>query len=38
MQLVQKIPGMEAVVVTTSGEILYSLGLKHALQTIAKTQ
>ncbi len=38
MQLVQKIPGMEAVVVTTSGEILYSSGLKHALQTIAKTQ
>jgi thiamine biosynthesis lipoprotein len=38
MQVVERIPGMEAIVVWTSGEILYSLGLKHALQSITKNQ
>jgi hypothetical protein len=38
MQLVEKIPGMEAIMVTDSGEIFYSPGLKHALQPISKPQ
>lgn len=38
MKLVERIPGMEAFVVRSSGEVLYSAGLKHALQSIAKTQ
>lgn len=38
MQLVERIPGMEAIVVKTSGEVIYSIGLKHALQSIAKNQ
>jgi len=38
MQLVEKIPGMEAIMVTASGEMLYSPGLKHAVQPISKPQ
>jgi thiamine biosynthesis lipoprotein len=34
LERVEKIPGMEAVMVTTSGEILYSSGLNKALYTI----
>ncbi len=33
---VEKIPGMEAIMVTKSGEILYSSGLKNALKPIQK--
>jgi thiamine biosynthesis lipoprotein len=36
MRLVEKIPGMEAIMVTSSGEMFYSAGLKHALQAIPK--
>ena len=32
--LVERIPGMEAVMVTTSGKVIYSSGLAHALRTI----
>ena len=38
MELVKKIPGMEAIVVKSSGEVLYTDGLKHALRSIAKNQ
>jgi thiamine biosynthesis lipoprotein len=38
LELVEKIPGMEAITVTTSGEIRYSSGLKDALQLIPKTE
>lgn len=38
MQLVKRIPGMEAIVVKSSGEVLYTDGLKHALHSIAKNQ
>lgn len=33
---VDKIPGMEAVMVTSSGEIIYSKGLKDAFHTVSK--
>jgi thiamine biosynthesis lipoprotein len=34
LNLVERIPGMEAVMVTTSGQIIYSSGLAHALKAI----
>jgi FAD:protein FMN transferase len=36
MQLVERIPGMEVLVVKSAGEILYSPGLKEALKPISK--
>ena len=38
MQLVGRIPGMEAIVVKSSGEVLYSDGLKHPIQKILSNQ
>ncbi|MGE5839392.1 MAG: FAD:protein FMN transferase [Deltaproteobacteria bacterium] len=38
LEVVERIPGMEALVVRSSGEVLYSRGLKHALQTVSKNQ
>ena len=38
LQVLEKIPGVEVIVITTSGEILYSAGLKHALNVIPKTK
>jgi thiamine biosynthesis lipoprotein len=38
LELVEKIPGMETVMVTTSGEILYSSGLKNRLHHISKVE
>jgi thiamine biosynthesis lipoprotein len=35
-EIVEKIPGMETIMVTTSGKILYSSGLKNALKVIPK--
>lgn len=35
-EMVEKTPGMEAMMVTSSGEILYSSGLRDALKPIAK--
>lgn len=34
LDLVEKIPGMEALMVTTSGKVVYSSGLAHALKAI----
>jgi len=34
LEMLEKIPGIEAIIVTTSGEILYSSGLKHILNVI----
>jgi FAD:protein FMN transferase len=34
LDLVEKIPGMEALMVTTSGKVIYSSGLAHALKAI----
>ena len=34
LDLVERIPGLETVMVTTSGEIIYSSGLDHALKAI----
>lgn len=34
----EKIPGMEAIIVTTTGEILYSSGLKHSLKNVSETK
>jgi len=36
LEIVEKIPGMEAIMVTRSGEIVYSSGLKNALKPIQK--
>ena len=38
LELVEKIAGMEAIMVTQSGEIIYSTGLKDALQVISETR
>ena len=38
LEMLEKIPGMEAVIITSSGEILYSTGLKHALKVIPITK
>ncbi len=38
LEMLEKIPGTEAIIVTESGEILYSSGLKHALKVIAETE
>lgn len=38
LQVLEKIPGVEVIVITGSGEILYSSGLKHALNVIPKTE
>ena len=38
MKLVERIPGMEALVVKSSGEVLYSVGLKHPIQRILNNQ
>jgi len=37
LALVEKIPGMEAIMVTTSGEVTYTSGLKNALHSVQKT-
>lgn len=34
LEMLEKIPGMEAIIVTESGEILYSSGLKHTLNVV----
>jgi thiamine biosynthesis lipoprotein len=34
LDLVERIPGMEALMVTTSGKVIYSSGLAHALKAI----
>ncbi len=34
LEILEKIPGMEAIIVITSGEILYSSGLKHIVNVI----
>jgi thiamine biosynthesis lipoprotein len=36
LALVEKTPGMEAIMVTTSGKIIYSSGLKTGLKPIPK--
>lgn len=38
LELLEKIPGMEAIIVTDSAEILYSLGLKHTFNIIPETK
>jgi len=38
MELVKRIPGMEAMVVKSSGEVLYTDGLEHALRSSTKNQ
>lgn len=38
LEILGKIPGMEVIIVTASGEILYSSGLKHALNVIPETK
>jgi len=38
LEILGNIAGMEAIIVTTSQEILYSSGLKHALNVIAETK
>lgn len=38
LDIVEKMPGMEAIMVTTSGEILYSSGLKNALKVVPTTK
>lgn len=38
LEMLAKIPGMEAIVITTSGEKIYSAGLRHALNVIPKIQ
>jgi FAD:protein FMN transferase len=37
LEMLGKIPGIEVIIVTTSGEILYSSGLKHMLNVISET-
>jgi thiamine biosynthesis lipoprotein ApbE len=34
LKLVERIPGMEVLMVTTSGQIIYSSGLAHALKAV----
>ena len=36
LEIVEKTPGMEAIMVTTSGEKLFSSGLKNALKPLPK--
>lgn len=36
LRRLEKIPGMEAIIITTSGKILYSSGLKHLLNVISE--
>lgn len=38
LELLEKIPGMEAIIVTASGEKIYSSGLKHTLNVITQNQ
>ncbi|TRZ93649.1 FAD:protein FMN transferase [bacterium] len=38
LEMLEKIPGMEAIIVTTSGEIMYSSGLKHVLNVITENK
>lgn len=38
LEIVEKIPGMEAIMVTTDGKILYSSGLKNALKAVSKAE
>ena len=38
LELVEKIPGMETMMVKSSGEIVYSSGLKDALQAMPKSE
>ncbi len=38
LEIVEKVPGMETIMVTTSGEILYSSGLKNALKVVPKAK
>ena len=38
LELVEKIPTMEAMMVKSSGEIVYSSGLKDALQAMPKSE
>jgi thiamine biosynthesis lipoprotein len=38
LELVEKTPGMEAIMVTTSGKIIYSSGLKNGLKPIPKNE
>ncbi len=38
LETVEKIPGMETIMVTTSGEILYSSGLENGLKVIPKIE
>jgi len=38
LEILEKIPGMEAIIVTTSGEKMYSSGLKHILNVIPETK
>jgi len=35
LELLESIPGMEAVIVTAAGEKLYSFGLKHTLKDVS---
>lgn len=36
LEMLKKIPGLEAIIITSSGEKLYSSGLKHTLKVIPK--
>lgn len=38
LEFLENIPGMEAIVITNSGETLYSSGLKHALKAISENK
>ena len=38
LEMLEKIPGMEAIIVTTSGEIIYSSGLKHLLKVVSENK
>ncbi len=38
LEFLEKIPGMEVIIVTATGEMLYSPGLKHALNVVSETK
>ena len=38
LQLVERVPGMEVIVVRTSGEVLYSGSLKHEIHSMGRNQ
>ncbi|MDD5595503.1 MAG: FAD:protein FMN transferase [Candidatus Omnitrophica bacterium] len=37
LEVLEKIPGLEVIIITTSGEKIYSPGLRHALNVVSET-